>query len=122
MKVVTIDDAGRRLDVFHDRWSGFSVTPAERIDCRVNASGAIAWLPLRAEVACFDATGQLADIKAMTMGPQDRLFRALLGKKARARYCPLFPSRTLKTTPVLVEQSASSCTWWPWTARTAGSR
>jgi hypothetical protein len=84
VKLMTVDDDGRRLNVFHDRWSGFSVSPAQRVDCRVNASGVIAWLPLKTEVACFDAAARVADLQAMTMGSQASVFRALLWRDGRA--------------------------------------
>jgi len=84
VKVMTVDDAGSRLDVFHDRWSGFSVSPAQRVDCRVTASGTIAWLPLKTEVSCFDAAARVADLQAITMGSQASLFRPLLWKDGHA--------------------------------------
>ncbi len=84
VKLMTVDDGGRRLDVFHDRWSGFSVSPAQRVDCRVNASGAIAWLPVKTDVACFDAAARVADLRAIAMGSQESLFRALLWRDGRA--------------------------------------
>jgi hypothetical protein len=84
VKLMTVDDDGRRLDVFHDRWSGFSVSPAQRVDCRVNASGRIAWLPLKIEVECFDAAARAAALRTMTTGSQASLFRALLWRDGRA--------------------------------------
>ncbi len=29
----SVDDRGARVDIFRDRWSGFSVAPASRVDC-----------------------------------------------------------------------------------------
>jgi Mg-chelatase subunit ChlD len=84
VKVMTVDDAGSRLDVFHDRWSGFSVSPAQRVDCRVRASGTIAWLPLKTEVSCFDAAARVADLQAITTDSKASLFRALLWRDGRA--------------------------------------
>lgn len=84
VNVMTVDDDGQRLNVFHDRWSGFSVSPAARVDCRVHASGVIAWLPLHTEVACVDAEARAADLRAMTMGSYENPFRALLWRDGHA--------------------------------------
>lgn len=83
VRVTTVDDAGRRVDVFHDRWSGFSVAPAERIDCHVQASGMTAWLPMTTEIACFDASRRAIDVNAIAMGPEVDLFRAMLWRDGR---------------------------------------
>jgi hypothetical protein len=84
VKVMTIDDGGRLQDVFHDRWSGFSVSRAQRIDCRVTASGTIAWLPLKTEISCFDAEARVADLQTMSMGAQTDLFRPRLWRDGQA--------------------------------------
>lgn len=84
VKVMTVDDSGRRFDVFHDRWSGFAVSPAQRVDCRVSASGAIAWLPLKTEVSCFDAAARVADLQAMTTGSPANPFRVRLWRDGLA--------------------------------------
>ncbi len=83
VKVTTRDAAGRQLDVFHDRWSGFSVSPAQRVDCHVRASGATAWLPLDAEVACYDAAARTMELSAMVTGSQADLFRATLWRNGQ---------------------------------------
>ncbi len=38
VRITTVDANGRRLDVFRDRWSGFSVAPAAYADCRSHAA------------------------------------------------------------------------------------
>jgi hypothetical protein len=59
VRITTVDAVGHRLDVFRDRWSGFSVAPAPPGDCRAPAAKkktrveaaprflpAATWLPL----------------------------------------------------------------------------
>ena len=87
VKVTTVDDSGRRLDVFRDRWSGFSVTPAERVDCRVSASGTTAWLPLDTRIDCVDTSGRAIDMATIVTGSPSTVFRATLwrdGNPAKA--------------------------------------
>lgn len=84
VKVMTVDDDGHRLNVFHDRWSGFSVSPAERVDCRVSTSGEIAWLPLKTEIACVDTEARAADLRSMMTGAGENPFRALLWRDGNA--------------------------------------
>jgi hypothetical protein len=38
VRITTTDANGHRLDVFRDRWSGFSVAPASQADCRARAA------------------------------------------------------------------------------------
>lgn len=83
VKVTTLDSSGRRLDIFHDRWSGFSVSPAQQVDCHVQTSGAVAWLPLDAEVACYDSDARAIDMRAMATGSSTDLFRAMLWRNGR---------------------------------------
>jgi hypothetical protein len=83
VKVRTVDAAGRRLDIFDDRWSGFSVAPAARVDCRVELSGTFAWLPIHANVSCVDAAACIVDLRTIAIGPHAGLFRARLWRDGR---------------------------------------
>jgi von Willebrand factor type A domain len=79
VRITTTDVHRHRLEVFRDRWSGFSVTPAERVDCRVTAAQSATWLPLTARVDC--ALGNRpAEMSAIASGAPATLFRALISR------------------------------------------
>lgn len=71
VRVTTEDGQGHRVDVYRDRWSGFSVTPATLVDCRVDAWGSFAWQPVEMAIHCGNR--MLAG-----NGSPSRLFRASL--------------------------------------------
>src|SRR4029079_18766022 len=71
MRISTVDARGRRLEVFRDRWSGFSVAAATRVDCRVRAATATMCLPVRTRI----------DGDARGVGPLD-LRRVVAGSPA----------------------------------------
>lgn len=82
--VATNDDAGRRVEVFRDRWSGFSVLPAKRVDCRVETSGPVPGLSLTANIACFDANARPIDVRDFATGSPANLFRLALWRDGKA--------------------------------------
>lgn len=79
VRITTADVHGRRLEVFRDRWSGFSVTPATRIDCRVSASVAEC-LPLTTRIDCAGPGGRPADLRRVAAGSPADLFRAVVAR------------------------------------------
>jgi len=73
---ITTDDArGRRIEVFRDRWSGFSVAAATRVDCRVSASAAMC-LPVRTRVECASRGGGPIDLRQVAAGSPAEIVRA----------------------------------------------
>jgi len=76
--VTSVDAEGMRVDVFRDRWSGFSVAPATRIDCRVAAIEQH-WLDgVEARVQCVDEDQHPVEMSAFAIGSANGLFRPLL--------------------------------------------
>jgi len=84
VRITTVDDDGRRLDVFRDRWSGFSVVPASRVDCRVSASGTTAWLPMTTRIECVEAGDRPIEMSALANGSPADLFHAVLTREGRS--------------------------------------
>lgn len=79
---ITTTDANGRLEIFRDRWSGFSVAPAKRVDCRVRASMRYAWLPPRADVDCAIGNDPV-DMSAIANGSPAGLFRAYVSRNGQ---------------------------------------
>ncbi|HXA18703.1 MAG TPA: vWA domain-containing protein [Thermoanaerobaculia bacterium] len=79
VRITTADAHGRRLEVFRDRWSGFSVTPATRIDCRVRASAA-ACLPVTMRIDCTAPGSRPIDLRRVVAGSPAGLFRAAVAR------------------------------------------
>ena len=77
VRITTADLSGHRLEVFRDRWSGFSVSPATRVDCRVRPDAGAAWFRLQLRIDCM-AAGSPIDLRSLTSGSPDDLFRAAL--------------------------------------------
>lgn len=76
--VTSIDAGGNRIDVFRDRWSGFSVAPAARVDCRVTAAEQ-RWIPgVATLVQCVGGDKRPIEMRVFASGPLNRLFRPLL--------------------------------------------
>jgi|GEM_PF-1671206 len=76
--VTSIDAGGNRIDVFRDRWSGFSVAPAARVDCRVTAAEQ-QWIPgVATLVQCVGGDKRPIEMSAFASGSPSRLFRPLL--------------------------------------------
>ena len=76
--VTSIDAAGNRVDVFHDRWSGFTVDPATRIDCHVTAAEQRWRRGVTARVDCVDGDQQPVEMGGLVNGSPARLFRPRL--------------------------------------------
>lgn len=76
--VTSIDAGGNRVDVFRDRWSGFSVAPATPVDCRVTAAEQ-QWIPgVVTRVQCVGPDKRPIEMSAFASGSPTRLFRPLL--------------------------------------------
>lgn len=76
--VTSIDAAGNRIDVFRDRWSGFSVAPATRVDCLVTAAEQ-QWIPgVTTRVQCVGGDKRPIEMSAFASGSPSQLFRPLL--------------------------------------------
>jgi hypothetical protein len=76
--VTSIDAEGNRVAIFRDRWSGFSVTAATRVDCSVTATEQ-QWIPgVAARVECVDRNRQPIEMSVFSTGSPSRLFRPLL--------------------------------------------
>jgi hypothetical protein len=86
--VTTKDLNDQRVKVFEDHWSGFSVAAANRIDCRVAASGLgepilyhrrLLWaLPVATRVECLDPKAQPIEMRSLVRGSPNHLFQPLL--------------------------------------------
>jgi Mg-chelatase subunit ChlD len=83
--VTSIDADGNRIDVFRDRWSGFSAKPATPVDCRVTAEEE-RWIPgLGVRVECVGGNKRPIEMSAFASGSPARLFQPLvLHKNAKA--------------------------------------
>jgi len=78
VRVTSLDADGNRIDVFRDRWSGFSVAPATRVDCRVTAAGQ-QWMPgVLTRVKCVGSDRHPIEIAAFARAAPDALFQPLL--------------------------------------------
>ncbi|HEX7680602.1 MAG TPA: hypothetical protein VF713_20885, partial [Thermoanaerobaculia bacterium] len=76
--VTSIDAVGNRIDVFRDRWSGFSVAPAARVDCRVTAAEQ-QWISgVATLVQCVGGDKRPIEMSAFVSGSPSRLFQPLL--------------------------------------------
>jgi hypothetical protein len=93
VEVRTRDADDRPVNVFCDRWSGFRVAPATRIDCRVTSSGSSSFFSaprflwdasLAIRLNCFDGQERPADLQALSRGSPARLFRPSLWRDGRA--------------------------------------
>jgi len=81
VRITTRNINGRELAIFHDHWSGFTVTPAERIDCRVRAfrtstvaMGMWTW-PTRIAIDCRDEARRRVDWYSLDTGPAPQWLR-----------------------------------------------
>ena len=86
IRITTVDARGRHIEVFRDRWSGFSVAPATRVDCRVSAAAAMC-LPVRTRIECTSLGAGLVDLRQVAAGSPAELVRAAVwrdGSPARA--------------------------------------
>lgn len=77
VRITTKDLSGHRLEVFRDRWSGFSVSPATRIDCRASADPSAARFRVQLRIECT-AAGMPVDPRGLTSGSPGDLFRVAL--------------------------------------------
>lgn len=83
--VTSVDASGKRIDVFRDRWSGFSVAPATRVECRVTTADQ-QWRPgVLTRVKCVGSDRKPIEIGAFVRGAPGALFQPfLLHENARA--------------------------------------
>ena len=75
VRITTVDARGRRLEVFRDRWSGFSVAAATRVDCRVSTAAAMC-LPVRTRIDCAAGGIGPIDLRHVAAGSPTELVRA----------------------------------------------
>jgi VWA domain-containing protein len=87
LQIITRDLAARRLEVFRDRWSGFSVEAASRIDCQIMApylGGPILrrrllWAePVATRLECRDRNAKPFELKSIVRGSPTKLFQPIL--------------------------------------------
>ncbi len=88
VRITTADTLGHRLEVFRDRWSGFSVAPATPIDCRVTASAAVL-LPVATRIDCTAPGSRPVDLRRVAAGSPAELFRAVLSRDGSQTDCAL---------------------------------
>ena len=81
--VRTRDADERLISVFYDRWSGFRVAPAARIDCRVTSSESLLNASLAMRLNCIDTQARPVDLQALARGSPAGLFRPLLSRDGR---------------------------------------
>ncbi len=79
VRMTTADALGHRLEVFRDRWSGFSVAPATRIDCRVSASAAVL-LPAATRIDCAAPGSRPVELRRVAVNSPTDLFRAVVSR------------------------------------------
>jgi VWA domain-containing protein len=86
-QIITRDLSVRRLEVFRDRWSGFSVEAASRIDCQIMApylGGPILrrrllWAePVATRLECRDRNAKPFELKSIVRGSPTELFKPIL--------------------------------------------
>lgn len=90
-EVVTKDVEGRTVEVFQDRWSGFVVHRATRIDCRMTTSrprepvwlGGLLLGRTATRLECLDGAARPVALEAIVNGPPDRLFTPVLSRNGR---------------------------------------
>jgi von Willebrand factor type A domain len=90
--ITTKDLADRRVEVFRDHWSGFSVAAASRIDCRVMAPQLgkpilrrrLLWAqPVATHLECRDRNAQPVELATIVRGSPTQLFRPSLSLEGR---------------------------------------
>lgn len=90
--ITTRDFNHRRVEVFRDLWSGFSVAAASRIDCRFTAPGLgestqrrrLLWAqPVATRLECRDRDAQPVELKTIVRGSLSHLFQPSLSREGR---------------------------------------